>query len=336
MKTTEIRLRRRPNGMPRLEDFESVEVELPPLQDGEVRVANLLMAVEPPLRIMTGGETGMIKQIMVGEAIRGPAIGRVTESMAPDLAPGDLVLNRTRGWRDDYVCGRAELTTVQQRAPELSQYLGGLGFSGFSAYVGLEWVLDPGPGQTIFVSSAAGAAGAVVCQLAKRRGCRVLGGVSTDEKRDWLLDELGLDGAVNYRTTDLAGFLRDEAPDGLDAGYDTVGGKVLEAIITAVKQRGTIVHMGSTSQYNENRYRAPPANYFELLEKGVTLYALNASLSMDRAREAFDDLEELYARGELKLPQAFFEGLDSAPAAFIALMSGSATGKIIVRLGDGG
>ena len=334
MKTSEIRLRSRPDGMPKVEDFEKVEVELPALQDGEVSVVNMLMAVEPPLRIMTGGETGMIKQIMVGEAIRGPAIGKVMESRAPNLAPGDLVLNRTKGWRGAYVCDRAELTRVEQRAPELSHYLGGLGFSGFSAYVGLEWVLDPQAGETVFVSSAAGAAGSIVCQLAKRRGCRVLGGVSTDEKRDWLLNELGLDGAVNYAATDLLGFLREQAPGGLDAGYDTVGGKVLEAIITAVKQRGAVVHMGSTSQYNENRYRAPPANYFELLEKGVTLHALNASLSMDRAKEAFDDLEDLYARGELKLPQVFFDGLDSAPQAFIALMSGSATGKIIVRLAE--
>ena len=258
----EIRLKRYPTGVPTDADFEMATVELPPPADGDVLVKNLWMSVDPYMRGRMTGQNTYVQGFALGRALEGAAVGQVVESRHPTLRAGDHVVNPL-GWREGFVSNGRGLQVVDAGLAPVQAYLGVLGMPGMSAYVGLLRCGEPKPGDTVFVSGAAGAVGSAACQIAKIKGCRVIASAGSPDKVAWLHDAARVDAAFSYRDyKDAAGLvtaLRERAPDGIDVYFDNVGGDHLEAALQSMKDFGRIVLCGSISRYNDATPPAGPA-----------------------------------------------------------------------------
>jgi hypothetical protein len=329
--TRVVRLVRRPTTGVAAEDFEVAEAPLPELGEGEVLVRNTWMSIDPYVRLSLTAQPGPHKPVELGATLAGAAIGVVEQSNAPALPVGASVLSHS-GWRDRFVAKAAMLRQVDASAsPNL--LLGALGVPGITAYVGIEEVLRPQAGETIFISAAAGAVGSIACQLARRRGARVLASAGSERKLRWLTEELGVDAAVNYRTQDLDAFLTEHAPGGLDIYFDNVGGEALDAALRALKPFGRIGLCGAIARYNTDDYRAGPADFFTIVEKCLAVTGFNVTQWMAKAgAEVTGKLSALLASGEVVLPETVVEGLENAPAAFAGVFGGDHVGKLLVRL----
>lgn len=312
-------------------DFEVAEVTLPALKDGEVLVRNSWMSLDPYMRLPLTGQAGVHAPMAAGEEMEGSAVGVVERSAAAALPEGALVMSR-KGWRDRFVAPAAGLQRIDDGFPPQWR-LGVLGLTGLTAYAGIEHVIQPKAGETVFVSGAAGAVGSIACQLARRRGAKVVGTASSPEKLAWLTGELGLEAAGDYRREDVAAFLARTCPEGLDGYFDNVGGPTLDAALRAMKPWGRIGLCGAIAQYGDDNYRAGPADFFTIIEKGLTVTGFNAGLW--GAREGprmLQDLGGMLQRGELIWRETVVDGLDAAPEAFVSLFGGSNLGKLLVRL----
>ena len=329
----EIRLARRPGREVGPDDFAIATVTLPELAENQVLVRNQWFSLDPYMRLPLTGREGVHAAMKVGEAMAGAAVGVVTASRAPGLPEGTLVVSQ-KGWRDAFVAPAEQLQPVDPSLGPAHWRLGVLGLTGITAYVGVEFVLAPHPGESVYVSGAAGAVGMVACQLAKRRGCRVLGSAGSDDKVAWLEREIGVDAAVNYRTADLEDFLRRSAPGGVDAYFDNVGGGTLDAVLRAMKIQGRIALCGAIAQYNDDNYRVGPSDFFTIIEKGLTLVGFNAGLAGPRGPEIIPALAALLRSGELKWQETVVDGLEATPGAFASLFTGANLGKMLVRLPD--
>jgi NADPH-dependent curcumin reductase CurA len=327
----EIRLAKMPGDHVSADDFAVVEIELPPLGDGDVRVRNTWMSVDPYMRLPLTGRHGVRPGLEPGDPMFGAAVGLVEESRAAKLPVGTQVLSQ-KGWRDMFVARAADLHALPPSSVPPSWYLGVLGLSGTTAYSGVEEVLQPQAGETVFVSAAAGAVGSLACQLAKRRGARVLGSAGSGEKVAWLKAELKVDAAVNYRREDTAAFLKAECPDGLDCYFDNVGGATLDKALGAMRIGGRIGLCGAISQYNDDNYRAGPSEFFAIIEKGLVVTGFNASLAAPRGPEIAAALIGLLNSGELVWKETVVDGLENAPAAFASLFDGENLGKLVIRI----
>ena len=329
----EVCLARRPSGAPDPADFSIRAVDIPAPAPGQFVVRNRFMSVDPYMRLPMSGQDGVHAAMESGHTLTGAAIGVVEQSNHPDWPVGCWAVSGTHGWREAYATDGAGLTRLDTLAGDPGLYVGLLGLIGVTAFGGVEGVLQPGPGDTVFVSGAAGAVGSVACQLAKRRGARVLGTTGSDEKAAWLRDVLGVDEAVNYRTAgDLRPVLRAFAPGGLDMMFDNVGGETLEATLDVMKPGGHLALCGAIALYNGPNYRAGPANFFTVIEKCLRVEGFNAGPYYPRAAEIFAFLGGLLARGELVWKETVREGIEAAPQAFIDMMSGANIGKMLVRL----
>ena len=324
-------LARRPGKVISVEDFDIVERTLPELADGDVLVRNSFMSVDPYMRLALSDRPGFPAAKPVGEGMAGGAVGTVERSNAASLPVGTMVVSQN-GWRDRFVAKAAELQPVPSAGVSPSWYVGVLGLTGITAYVGIEYILDPKAGETIFISGAAGAVGSVAAQLAKRRGCTVVGTAGSEQKVAWLKDTLKLDAVANYKTTDTRAFLTKECPAGINSYFDNVGGATLDAAILALVPKGKIVICGAISNYNTENYNAGPAEFFKISEKGLAVTGLNVGHWYHRAGEIVPALAAMLASGELIWEETIVDGLDQAPAAFVSLFSGANTGKMVVRL----
>jgi NADPH-dependent curcumin reductase CurA len=327
----EIQLATRPQGEPVDGDFRFAEVEVPEPGEGQVLVRNTWMSVDPYMRGRMNDRRSYVPPFQIGAPLEGGAVGEVVASRADGLAEGDTVLHQL-GWREYAVLdGRAARRVDTELAPPQA-YLGVLGMPGLTAYVGLLDIAALAEGDVVFVSGAAGAVGGMAGQIAKARGHRVIGSAGSPEKVAHLTEELGFDAALNYRDGDVAGQLAAAAPDGIDVYFDNVGGEHLEAALDVLNRDGRVAMCGAISQYNATEPVPGPRNLGNAVGKRLTLRGFIVSDHGDRMRAFAEEVGGLLRDGRIKHRETVVEGLERAPEAFIGLLRGQNTGKMLVRL----
>jgi NADPH-dependent curcumin reductase CurA len=332
IRTREWQLAARPHGEPTPDDFRLVETERPDPADGQVVVRMLAMSVDPYMRGRMRPGPSYAPAWEVGETMQGGAVGRVVESRSADVPEGALVLTNA-GWRDVAVLDAAHVGVLPDLGVPPSYHLGALGMPGLTAYAGLFRVAGFGEGDAVFVSGAAGAVGSLVGQFARLRGAsRVVGSAGSAEKVRWLTGELGFDAAFDYHDGPVADLLATAAPDGIDVFFDNVGGEHLEAAIGAFRLHGRAAICGSISQYNAVEPPPGPRNLSLLVGKRLTLRGFLVGDHADLRPEFAETVGGWLRSGELVVRETVREGLEDAVPAFLDLLRGGNTGKMIVRL----
>ena len=350
MDSREIRLASRPTAVPSLANFSLATVDVPPPAEGQVLVRNLFMSVDPYMRGRMNAAKSYVPPFAVDQPLEGGAVGEVIESRAPAIAVGSIVISN-KGWRDRFVADPRELRVVDGSVQPLSIYLGALGMTGFTAWIGLDLV-GVKAGEVVFISGAAGAVGSLAGQLAKLRGCQVIGSAGSAEKVRLLTTELGFDAAFNYKdglpadlsagalakveasakAGDVYAQLKRAAPGGIDVYFDNVGGDHLEAAFSSLREHGRVSACGQISRYNEGGPVPGPRNMFLIVTKRLTIRGFLVFDSIKRMPEFLAEVAPLVKSGRIRSKETIIEGLERAPQAFIDLFSGENVGKMIVRL----
>ncbi|ALG14052.1 NADP-dependent oxidoreductase [Kibdelosporangium phytohabitans] len=328
----EIRLAARPTGMPKPSDFEIAEVEVPSPGEGQILVRNKVLSVDPYMRGRMSDAPNYAESYRVGEVMWGRAIGEVVESSVDSLRPGDFVMHGL-GWREYATPEADEVRKVDPEVAPLSAYLGVLGMTGLTAYAGMVDIAGIKEGDHVFVSGAAGAVGSVAGQIAKLRGAaRVVGSAGSAEKVRYLKEELGLDEAFNYKDGPVAAQLQTAAPDGVDVYFDNVGGDHLEAAIGAMNMNGRAALCGWISQYNATSPPVGPNNMGRIVGWRLRLQGFIVTDHNDRMPEFLAEAGEWVRTGRLKYAETIVEGFEHTPDAFMDMLAGKNTGKMVVSL----
>ncbi len=330
MQNREIRLASRPAGVPTLENFQLVDTAMPERANDEVLVRLRYISVDPYLRGRMREGKSYVAPFEVGQVIQSGAVGEVIESGSPNLKPGDLVSGMF-GWRlYDVARADAVLKLIPGVSPTTA--LGVLGMPGLTAYFGLLDIGEPKAGETVVVSGAAGAVGMTVCQIARIKGCRVVGTAGSDEKNEYLRTELGVDATINYKTANILTALKEACPNGIDVYFDNVGGDVSDAVFPLLNDGARIVICGQISMYNAAKpdvgLRPQP---FLLVSKAL-MKGFIISQYASRFAEGVRQLAEWFISGKLKHAETIAEGFENTPQAFIGLFSGDNLGKQIVKI----
>jgi NADPH-dependent curcumin reductase CurA len=322
----------RPVGEPDASNVPARDVTVPEPAEGEVVLRNLYISLDPAIRGWMGDDPNYIEPIALGDAVRSSVIGRVVKSNHPDFAPGDVAM--TMGaWEQYTTVPGVTLNKLDESAGiPLSTFLGALGPTGLTAYFGLLEVGKPKEGETVLVSAAAGAVGSVVGQIARMKGCRVVGLAGSDDKCQWLTEELGFDAAINYKTCgDYESAIRNACPDGVDVYFDNVGGEILDATLLCLNKHARVAVCGWISTYNVPD--APgPKNLWQLVAESVTLQGFTVLDYLDRFAEGIGQLAQWVMAGELKYREEVVDGLDNVLPTFLRLFDGSNQGKLVIRL----
>jgi NADPH-dependent curcumin reductase CurA len=322
--------------------FATVEVEVPDPGPGQVLVRNTFTSVDPGmrLRLRESGPAGYFNSFPLNAPMDDIwAVGEVIESRAEAFEPGDSVWH-AKGWRDYAIvtagepalAGIATLARVDTAVAPAQTYLGPLGAMGVTAYAGLIDAADLREGDIVWVSAAAGAVGSLAAQIAALRGHRVIGSAGSDEKVRYLLDELGLDAAFNYRDGPIIDRLREAAPDGIDVYFDNVGGTHLEAALATLRGWGRVALCGAISEYESVGPAPGPSNLFQAVANNLTLRGFRGSSYQHRLPDVARELGRWLAEGKLHYRETIIDGLERAPEALVRTLSGDATGKTLVRL----
>jgi hypothetical protein len=331
-KGLEIRLKNRPVGMPSESDFKLAEVPIPEPGEGEILVRNIYMSVDPYMRGRMRDVESYIPSFQIGKPLEGGCVGQVLKSHGGKFQVGDYVLGMS-GWREYYVSNGSDLAKIDSKTAPIQAYLGTLGMTGLTAYAGLLDIGQPKKGETVFVSAASGAVGAVVCQIAKIKGCRVVGSAGSDEKIAWLMDEAGADAAFNYRKVDdLTAELGKNCSNGIDIYFDNVGGKHLEAALSHMNTFGRVVLCGMISLYNATEPLPGPSNLIFAIVKRLTLKGFIVSDHFERLPEFNVDMGKWIAEDRVKWKETIIDGIENAPKAFIGLFKGENFGKMLVKI----
>ncbi len=330
MKSTEVRLKRRPPGMPTPDDFELATIEVPQPAAGQVLVRNLAMSVDPYMRGRMRDVKSYAAPWQLGEVMQGGAVGRVEASQHDGFKAGDLVTSGL-GWREAFISDGTGLERIDNPVAPPSAYLGVLGMPGMTAYVGLLGAAELKDGETVFVSGAAGAVGSVVGQIAKIHACKVIGSAGGADKLAYC-KSIGFDEAIDYRAGDLPGQLRRAAPDGLDVYFDNVGGDHLQAAIGSMRLKGRLALCGAIAQYNATAPVPGPNNLMMAIGLGLTLRGFIVSYYAHLRPDFMRDMSAWVKSGRVTYRETVHQGIDQAATAFIGLFKGENTGKMIVRL----
>lgn len=330
--TREILFAERPVGEPTLATFALAERTLREPAAGEILVRNLWLTVDPYMRGRMSTARSYVAGFELGKALQGGAVGEVVESHADGFVLGDLVVHDL-GWREHAVLKAAYATKLVDPVAPPQAYLGVLGMPGHTAYAGLTRVGEFKAGQTVFVSAAAGAVGSLVGQLARKLGAeRVIGSAGGPEKVRHVTEDLGFDACLDYKAGDVRGQLKAAAPDGIDVYFDNVGGEHLEAAIGRIKLHGRIVICGMISQYNATEAAPGPRNLVNLIATRSRIEGLLVSDHVDLLPEFRETVGPWVASGEISYRETIREGLEATPQAFLDLLAGANTGKMLVRL----
>ena len=324
----EIHLVKRPEGMPVNSDFATVEATLSAPADGEVLVRNIYMSVDPAMRpAMTNGQTKLDR------AMEGSAIGQVAASNHPNFPEGSYVLHRA-GFREYHVSDGKDLSVIVPEGESLTTHLHVLGMTGLTAYGGMLVTGELKENENVFVSAAAGAVGSVAVQIAKIKNCRTIGSCGSDEKVDYLTNELGLDGAFNYKTQSIARSLHELLPEGIDVYFENVGGAHLDAAMGQMRALGRVPVCGMISAYNTKGARSEGVTtlsnmiYNRVTMKGFVVYEF-----FDMRDQFLADMRQWIAEGKMKYQETIMQGVENAPNAMIGLLQGENSGKMLVQIG---
>ncbi|WUH93680.1 NADP-dependent oxidoreductase [Streptomyces sp. NBC_00433] len=328
----EWQLAARPHGWPTPADFALAEAPVPEPGAGQVLVRNLFLSVDPYMRGRMNDAKSYAAPYELGKAMQGAAVGRVVASAAEGVPVGTHVLHGL-GWREYALVDAAQAAVVDPGQAPLSAYLGVLGMTGLTAYAGLLRIAEFAPGETVFVSGAAGAVGSQAGQIAKLKGAaRVIGSAGSDEKCALLVDEYGFDAAFNYKNGPVAEQLRAAAPDGIDVYFDNVGGEHLEAAIFSLRVHGRAALCGAISAYNDTEPAPGPRNLGLLVGRRITLRGFLVGDHQDLRGDFVREVGGWLRDGRLRYRETAFTGIDQAVAAFLGMLRGETTGKTVVAL----
>lgn len=321
-----------PVGLPKPSDFELREEDLPPLSDGEVRIRNRWISVDPlMLALMKRDESKSVGwEIKIGDRVASPAIGEIVESRSPDYVVGDIVKHR-RGWATEIVCDVTGFMKIPSDGPAEQLYLYHMGVIGMTAYVGLLDVASPKAGQTLFVSAAGGAVGSAVVQIGKAIGLRVVGSAGGPAKCKMVAD-LGADAVIDYKAPGaLDEKLKSAAPEGIDIYFDNVGGEHLDAALGNANPHAQFVMCGMVSQYSAT---IPPqmSNLMRIVLQRVQMSGFILTDYLHRTADFQRDMTGWITSGQLKSVETVHDGIEALPQAFLELFTGASLGKILVRL----
>jgi NADPH-dependent curcumin reductase len=321
----------RPVGMLKPTDWSYVEEPVRELQDGELLVKVLFISLDPAMRGWMNPGRSYVPPIGIGEVIRALALGEVVASRNPHFVVGKHVSGRF-GVQEYCISDGRGLIEVDPEVAPLPVFLSTLGMTGMTAYFGLLDTGRPEPGETVVVSAAAGAVGSVVGQIAKIKGCRVVGIAGGADKCRYLVEELGFDAAIDYKSQDLIQALRKACPSGINIYFDNVGGDILEAALANLARGARIVICGAISQYNHTGLAHGPRNYMSLLVNRASMKGMLVFDYADRYAEATQEMVRWMAAGKLKSREHIVEGLETCPEAFLKLFTGENVGKLILRV----
>ncbi|MFS0715815.1 NADP-dependent oxidoreductase [Arthrobacter phoenicis] len=330
--TREVQLASRPHGRPVPENFRLAESALPELQDGQVLVRNLFISVDPYMRGRMNDVKSYSAPFALDAAMEGGAVGEIIASRSEDRKVGDTVVH-SLGWREYAVLDAGATSPARTDLAPASAFLGALGMTGLTAYAGLLKVADFKPGDAVFVSGAAGAVGSLVGQLAKAMGAsRVIGSAGTPEKVARLL-ELGFDAAFNYHDGPVRDLLKDAAGEkGIDVYFDNVGGEHLEAALSVMNVGGRVAMCGAIAQYNSTEPTPAPRNLMLAIGKQLTLKGFLVGGYWQYMGEFVEKVSGWIADGTIRYDKTIVDGLENAPQAFMDLLDGANTGKMLVRI----
>jgi NADPH-dependent curcumin reductase CurA len=333
-KSREIRLKRRPAGLPSPGDFELAETPVPSPGPGQVLVRNIYMSVDPYMRGRMVERESYVPPFQIGQALSGGAVGQVTASKGhAGFKPGDYVSNFS-GWKEWFVTNGGELQKIDSSMAPIQAFLGAFGMPGLTAYAGLLKVGELKDGERVFVSAASGAVGAIVCQIAKNKGCYVVGSAGSDEKCDWLVKEARCDKAINYRTAgDLSAAVKAAFPEGIDVYFENVGGAHLDAALANMRMNGRIPVCGMIELYNATAMPPGPANIINVIPMRLTIKGFIVSDYMNLTPDFLRDMAGWTKAGKMKWRETVYEGIEKAPEAFIGLFKGDNFGKALVKIG---
>ncbi|NXY93571.1 NADP-dependent oxidoreductase [Streptomyces sp. BR123] len=326
----EWHLVRRPQGWPVAEDFALREVPVAAPAPGRILVRNLHMSVDPYMRGRMNDVKSYIPPFGLDRPMEGGAVGEVVASAAEGFEAGDHVLHGL-GWREYADVDAAHATKVDATLAPLSAYLGVLGMPGMTAYAGLFAVASFKEGDSVFVSGAAGAVGSLVGQFARIKGAsRVVGSAGSDEKVTLLTEKYGFDAAFNYKNGPVAEQLKDAAPEGIDVYFDNVGGDHLEAAISSLKVHGRATLCGAIAQYNDTEPAPGPRNLVQAIGKRLRLQGILVNDHAELQPQFVKDVSGWLRSGELVADETVVEGVENATEAFLGMLRGENTGKMIV------
>ena len=328
----QILLKSYPIGAPTANDFSLVETAIPELAAGEVLNRTIYLSLDPYMRGRMSDTESYAPPVKLGSVMVGSTVSQVVKSNDPRFSVGEFVVGYD-GW-ESYAIAKAEtLRRLDPKQLPISAALGIAGMPGMTAYFALLDIGKPQPGETVVVSAAAGAVGAIVGQIAKIKGCRAVGIAGSDEKCTYVVDELGFDACINRRTQDLNSALKTACPDGIDIYVDHTAGPILEAVLQQINLGARIPLVGLISQYNAETL-PPGPNLMPLLVKRALIKGFLVGDYLGRQAEFLHDISQWLHAGKLKYKEDVVNRLENAPRAFLGLLQGDNFGKLIVRVGD--
>jgi NADPH-dependent curcumin reductase CurA len=327
-----MRLASRPQGEVERDDFDLTEEPLPSPAEGEALVKVLYISLDPAMRGWMSEAVSYVPPVELGAVMRALVAGEVVESKSDALSPGDKVVG-VLGVQEYAVAPAQALTKVDPSLASLPVYLGALGMPGLTAYFGLLDVGELHEGDTVVVSGAAGAVGSVAGQIAKLKGARVIGIAGGPEKCKWIVDDLGFDVAIDYKSDDVRKALKEHCPDGIDVYFDNVGGEILDLVLARLARGARIVICGAVSQYNATDGMRGPKNYMMLLVRRAKMEGFLVFDYASRYGEAVGEMAGWIAEGKLKTREQVVEGgVDTFPDALLKLFRGENIGKLVLQV----
>lgn len=325
-----IVLRRRPDGMPSMDDFEMAEEPIPTPAAGEVVTRTLYLSIDPYMRGRLSDRKSYATPVQIGEAMTGETVGEVVASTDPGFVVGDIAVGG-RGWQSHVLSEAAALTKIEKGDAPLSAYLGVLGMPGVTAYSGMTDIGQPKAGETVLISAASGAVGSVAGQIAKRAGARVVGIAGGPDKCMFVQERLGFDACIDHRARDLDAAIAEACPNGVDVYFENVGGAVQKAAFAAMANFGRIIMCGMVAQYNEAEL-PPGPNLGFMVAKRVRMQGLLVFDKPERFAEWRALAAPWVADGSLAYRETVIDGLERAPEALAMVLGGDNFGKMIVKV----